>query len=217
MTPSLPTNQVLIRCLGRTALLRGTALQAAFVLILIPAHAQPAPNTRPQGGQVVGGAATITRAPGATTINQSTDRAAIDWRSFDIGRKQSVTFQQPSSTNATLNRVTGPDPSAIAGRISANGQVILTNPNGETFFKESQVNAQSLVVSVPVSARRTSWPGAWCSIRLLGPAPGSRTPAPSPSSKPDWPPWLRPRWPIPLPSTRALAPLSSPVPPRILS
>lgn len=149
MTPRLCIDR-----LSRAALLRGTALQAAVALTLIPtyvqpASAQPAPNARPQGGQVVGGSATIARAPGSTTVTQSTDRAAIDWRSFDVGRNQTVTFQQPSATSATLNRVTGADPSAIAGRISANGQVILTNPNGVTFFKGSQVNAQSLVVSAP--------------------------------------------------------------------
>ncbi|MDT7949865.1 MAG: filamentous hemagglutinin N-terminal domain-containing protein [Acetobacteraceae bacterium] len=138
------------RTARRSDLLRSTALQAAAVLTIAnPVQAQPAPNAQPQGGKVVAGSATIARTPGTTAITQTTDRAAIDWRSFDVGRNQAVTFQQPSASSATLNRVTGPDPSAIAGRISANGQIILTNPNGVTFFQGAQVNAQSVIVSAP--------------------------------------------------------------------
>ncbi len=145
-----PTPHLRAMRLSRAALLRGTALGAATALtVVLPAGAQPAPNARPQGGQVVAGSAAISQSPGNTVINQSSGRAAIDWHSFDVGRNQTVTFQQPSANSATLNRVTGPDPSAIAGRISANGQVILTNPNGVTFFKGAQVNAQSLIVSAP--------------------------------------------------------------------
>ncbi len=136
------------RRVSRAALLRGTALQAAVGLVVAaPAMAQPAPGARPQGGQVVAGAASIGTTANATNITQSSNRAAINWRSFDVGSSQSVNFQQPSSTAVTLNRVTGGDPSAIAGRINANGQVILTNPSGVTFYQGAQVNAQSVVVS----------------------------------------------------------------------
>ena len=150
--PIMPTARLLpvsVR-LTRATLLRSTALQAAVALTtVLSARAQPAPNARPQGGQVVAGAATISRSPTNTVVDQSSGRAAIDWRGFDVGRNQSVTFQQPTASSVTLNRVTGPDPSAIAGRISANGQIILTNPNGVTFFRGAQVNAQSVVVSAP--------------------------------------------------------------------
>ena len=149
MMPTARLLPVSVR-LTRATLLRSTALQAAVALtIVLPARAQPAPNARPQGGQVVAGAATIARSPTNTAINQTSGRAAIDWRGFDVGSNQSVTFQQPSASSVTLNRVTGTDPSAIAGRISANGQVILTNPNGVTFFRGAQVNAQSVIVSAP--------------------------------------------------------------------
>jgi filamentous hemagglutinin family protein len=126
----------------------GTALQATVMLVLSqPAGAQPAPNARPLGGTLVGGAATISRTPDNTAINQSSQRAAIDWKSFDVGSQQRVTFNQPSSTAATLNRVTGPDPSRIAGRIDANGQVVLLNQSGIMFYKGAQVNTNGLVVS----------------------------------------------------------------------
>ena len=132
----------------RAALLVTTALQAAAVLVLaVPAHAQPAPNARPIGGVIVGGAATIARTATATAINQTTARAAINWLGFDVGSKQSVTFQQPTAQSITLNTVTGPNPSSIAGRITANGQILLVNQSGVTFFKGAQVNTSGLAVS----------------------------------------------------------------------
>ena len=136
------------RRLNRATLLRSTALQAVVGLVVAtPGLAQPAPSARPQGGQVVAGSASIATTANATNITQSTNRAAIDWRSFNVGSDQSVNFQQPGSTSVTLNRVTAGDPSAIAGKITANGQIVLTNPSGVTFYQGSQVNAQSVVVS----------------------------------------------------------------------
>ena len=139
---------VVERRLGRAALLRGTALQAVFGLAFVaPAMAQPAPSARPQGGQVVAGSASIANSASTTTVNQSSNRAAVNWQSFSVGRDQAVNFVQPGTSSVTLNRVVGPDPSAIAGRISANGQIVLTNPNGVVFHQGSQVNAQSVIVS----------------------------------------------------------------------
>ncbi len=133
---------------SRSALLRATALQGAAGLVLsFHAAAQPAPSARPTGGQVVAGAASIAAAANTTTITQSSNRAAIDWQSYNVGSNQAVIYQQPSATAVTLNRVTGGDPSAIAGKITANGQLIITNPSGVTFYQGAQVNAQSVVVS----------------------------------------------------------------------
>src|SRR4029077_9739478 len=82
-----------------------------------------------------------------TRINQTTQRAAIDWKGFDVGSQQSVTFNQPSASAVALNRVTGPDPSQIAGRIDANGQIILVTQSGVNFYKGAQVNAAGVMVS----------------------------------------------------------------------
>ncbi len=142
-----------VRLLGvvrrkRSALLVSTALQATTLMVLsLPAAAQPAPNARPTGGAVVAGAAAISQSSGNTTINQASQRAAVNWQSFDVGSKQSVTFNQPSSSAMTLNRVVGPNPSQIAGRIDANGQVVLVNQSGVTFYKGAQVNTNGLIVT----------------------------------------------------------------------
>src|ERR1700722_750637 len=137
-----------VTCRRRADLLISTALQATTLLVLaFPAAAQPPPNAQPTGGSVVAGSATITQNSSTTTINQASQRAAINWQSFNVGSQQGVTFNQPSSSAIALNRVVGPDPSQIAGHIDANGQVVLVNQAGVIFYKGSQVNAQSVIVS----------------------------------------------------------------------
>ncbi|HET9019231.1 MAG TPA: filamentous hemagglutinin N-terminal domain-containing protein, partial [Acetobacteraceae bacterium] len=134
----------------RAALLCGTALLA----LPLGARAQPAPNARPLGGTVVAGSAAISHNATTTTITQSSQRAAIDWNSFDVGAQQGVRFQQPSANAVALNRVTGPNPSQIAGHIDANGQVILINPDGVTFYRGAQVNAAGFVASAAGMSNR---------------------------------------------------------------
>ena len=136
----------------RQALLASTALQATVVILLSfpagPGLAQQiAATARPQGGTVVGGQASIGQSPAQTTVQQGSQRAAIDWRSYDVGSGHTVLYQQPNAQAIVLNRVTGPDPSVIAGRIQANGQVVLVNGSGVVFTRGSQVDVQSLVVS----------------------------------------------------------------------
>ncbi|MBW4093871.1 MAG: filamentous hemagglutinin N-terminal domain-containing protein, partial [Proteobacteria bacterium] len=60
---------------------------------------------------------------------------------------QSVEFHQPSAQATILNRVVGPNPSQIAGRITANGQVILQNQDGITFYKGAQVNTAGFLAT----------------------------------------------------------------------
>ena len=136
MAEGISTTRALLRVwlLGTTALLPVTA-------------AAQAPNARPTGGQVVAGSATIGQTAAQTTINQSSNRAAIDWRQFNVGRDHAVQFNQPSAQSWTLNRVTGPDPSVIAGRVTANGGVAIVNQSGVVFAQGAQVNVGSLIAS----------------------------------------------------------------------
>jgi filamentous hemagglutinin family protein len=109
------------------------------------------PNMRadaaPQGGTVVAGTANIVSAPSTVTVKQSSQDSIINWQSFSVGKTESVIFQQPNVSSVTLNRVVGGEPSLILGRLSANGQVFLINPNGALFAKGAQVNVGGLVVS----------------------------------------------------------------------
>jgi filamentous hemagglutinin family protein len=101
----------------------------------------------PDGGVVRAGAAQISTSGAVTRIDQASDRAIIDWRTFAIGAGGQVVFVQPSAQSATLNRVTGDQVSIILGRLDANGQVFLVNPNGIVFGGGAQINVGSLVAS----------------------------------------------------------------------
>ena len=62
----------------------------------------------PEGGTVVGGAATIQGAgTPAVIVNQASSSAVINWNTFNIRANESVRFNQPSSSSVVLNRVTG--------------------------------------------------------------------------------------------------------------
>ena len=121
--------------------LTATALGAALYMLSQPGFAGPA------GGQVTAGSATINQAGSATTINQTSNKAAIDWAKFSVGSSESVRFNQPGASSITLNRVTGAESSAIMGKVSANGQVFILNPNGVLFGAGAQVNVGGLVAS----------------------------------------------------------------------
>lgn len=112
--------------------------------------APPAVNALPTAGVVTSGAAIINTPinTNAMTVDQSTQNAIINWGSFNIGAKASVDFKMPNSTSQVLNRVAaGSGLSQIYGKLTANGQVYLINPNGILFGSGSQVNVNSLVAS----------------------------------------------------------------------
>jgi len=106
------------------------SLTLAGLMLAMPAGTL-AQTVLPQGGSVVSGQARINAASSnALTINQNSSRAIVDWNSFSVGSGGSVSFVQPNSSSAILNRVTGSTASTLAGAINANGQVFLVNPNG---------------------------------------------------------------------------------------
>ena len=107
----------------------------------------PAAWAAPQGGVVTAGSASISASGNATTINQSSHKAAIDWNSFSVGQAESVRFNQPASSSVTLNRVTGLESSRILGNISATGQVFILNPNGMLVGNGAQISTGGFVAS----------------------------------------------------------------------
>src|SRR4051812_45599903 len=106
-----------------------------------------APTTLPTGGRVVAGQATIGQSGAAMQIVQGSTKAALDWASFSIGSQAAGPFSQPSASAIALNRVLGNNASEIYGRLSANGQVFLLNPNGILFARGSQVDVGGIVAS----------------------------------------------------------------------
>jgi filamentous hemagglutinin family protein len=84
----------------------------------------------PTEGTVVAGAATIGAAGQTLTINQTTGSAIINWQQFSIANGETTKFVVPNAFSATLNRVTGGNPSQIYGNLQSNGVLFLVNPNG---------------------------------------------------------------------------------------
>ena len=103
--------------------------------------------TLPTGGQIAAGTATISQSSNVMNINQSTQRAVINWDSFNVGKNATVNFNQPDSSASTLNRVNSASQSMINGAVNANGQVIFVNPNGVVFGKGAEINTGGLVAT----------------------------------------------------------------------
>jgi filamentous hemagglutinin family protein len=101
----------------------------------------------PLVGQISSGSASIIQTGLKTTITQATKKAIFNWQSFNIESGQTVQFIQPDINSVALNRIVGNDPTRIFGRLQANGQVYLINPNGILFAQSSQVNVGGLVAS----------------------------------------------------------------------
>jgi len=95
-------------------------------------------------------APTQTTAGGQTTvaIQQTSDRAILNWESFNVGRNTLLRFYQDPNW-AVLNRVNDPlaRPSQIQGQIKGDGAVMIVNRNGIIFSGSSQINTRSLVAA----------------------------------------------------------------------
>ncbi|WP_038861772.1 two-partner secretion domain-containing protein, partial [Pseudomonas sp. R62] len=91
-----------------------------------------------------------TQADGKTTvkIEQTADKAILNWETFNVGRNTTVEFAQQANW-AVLNRVNDPSARAsqIQGQIKADGTVMLINRNGIVFSGGSQVNVRNLVAA----------------------------------------------------------------------
>ncbi|MFJ3047946.1 filamentous hemagglutinin family protein [Herbaspirillum chlorophenolicum] len=89
-------------------------------------------------------------ANGQTTvaIQQTADKAILNWETFNIGKNTIVNFlQQPNW--AVLNRINDPlmRPSQIQGQLNGDGTVMIVNRNGIVFSGSSQVNTRNLVAA----------------------------------------------------------------------
>ncbi len=82
-------------------------------------------------------------------IAQTRAQAILNWNSFNVGARTTLTFDQQGNANwVALNRVVGSTaPSQILGNIKADGSVYVINQNGIIFGGASQVNVGSLIAS----------------------------------------------------------------------
>lgn len=101
--------------------------------------------------QIVNGDAIITQSAGANgnalQINQNTDKAIINWSSFNIAPNEAVHFQQPVDA-ICLNRIDSANGmSQINGNLTATANIILINQSGILFGESAQVNIGGLMAS----------------------------------------------------------------------
>ena len=101
----------------------------------------------PQGGTISSGAGTIDTSGSSLTVTQTSNKIIINWESFSIGNNESVIFIQPDSSSSALNNVLGNSRTVVEGNLSANGQIVLSNPNGIFISPEANVNVASLIAS----------------------------------------------------------------------
>ncbi|MDI9348017.1 MAG: filamentous hemagglutinin N-terminal domain-containing protein, partial [Methylacidiphilales bacterium] len=101
----------------------------------------------PQFESVGSGQATVTQNSADTTINQITDSITLNWSGFDINSNERVIFNQPSNSAIAINNITGQTPSQIFGSITANGRIVLLNPQGFYFGAASSVSANTFIVA----------------------------------------------------------------------
>ena len=128
-----------------TGMLKALCL-AALIGALPKAFALDA-TALPTGADVRHGSATVGTEGATMTINQSTSRATINWQSFNLGTDARVNVVQNDSQSVLLNRVVGNEMSQIRGQISANGQVVLVNPNGIVMGSTGRITASAFTAS----------------------------------------------------------------------
>lgn len=107
----------------------------------------PAANALPTGGTVTSGIGSISSIGNALSVTQGSQNLFTQFDTFNIGSAASVQFLQPGSNAIAVGRILGSDPSQIFGRLTANGQLFLLNPNGIVFGPTAQVNVGALVAS----------------------------------------------------------------------
>ena len=109
--------------------------------------AAPSATQLPTGAQVTSGLANVSQSGAVMTVKQTSDKAVLQWQSFNVGAQATVRFEQPSAQSVTLNRVQDSNPSQIFGQIKANGSVFLQNPNGVYFAPGSSVDVGSFLAT----------------------------------------------------------------------
>ena len=128
-----------------------TTTITALLFCVSLSHAAPSLN------QVTNGNATITQSGGGdtTTITQTTPNATIDWHSFNVVESQAVVFNQPSTQSLAINNILDANPSQILGSITANGRIVLLNPNGFYFGANSSVSAHTFIAAATSNSNAT--------------------------------------------------------------
>src|SRR5271157_499490 len=127
--------------------LYGALCKVGYGILAVVAFQPMLAYANPQGGTVSAGQATISSNGNQLNINQTTGSAVIDWRSFNIAKGELTKITEPSASSMQLDRVNDANPSQILGSLTANGHIVLVNPNGVFFGPGSTVDAAGIVAT----------------------------------------------------------------------
>ncbi|WP_041432862.1 filamentous haemagglutinin family protein [Thiobacillus denitrificans] len=142
---------------GQRKAASGAALALAGVLSAGPVQAEL--PVAAANFVTAGSALLPTQVGSRLLVNQTSDKAVLNWQSFNVSTGHEVQFRQidgagqlvPGANFTSLNRIWDLNPSVIAGSITqAVGQkanVILVNTNGIAFMGGSQVNLNTFTAS----------------------------------------------------------------------
>jgi filamentous hemagglutinin family protein len=76
------------------------------------------------------------------------DQTILNWGDFSIGIDELTKFIQPSETSTVINKVITGNPSALLGRLEANGTVYLINPNGILVGENAVINTANFMAFI---------------------------------------------------------------------
>ncbi len=123
------------------------SLSLSMALVANATWAGVANTALPTGANITQGSAQISQNNNSLNINQNSQNLSTNWNTFNIGKDATVNFNQPNQSSIAVNRVLDNNASQIMGKLNANGQVFLLNPNGVIFSKTAQVNVGGIVAS----------------------------------------------------------------------
>nr|MBX2861589.1 filamentous hemagglutinin N-terminal domain-containing protein [Vampirovibrio sp.] len=101
----------------------------------------------PTGWEVVSGEVVVDQQGSVLNVTSQSNKAVINYQSFNIGTGETVNFKLPSQTASILNRILGNGISQIDGALNSNGTVLLVNPRGIRVGETGQINVGSLIAS----------------------------------------------------------------------
>jgi len=119
-------------------------LSLSFVLLMLFAMNQA--FALPQIETIIAGSVDYLEDGATLTINAS-DKAIVNYSSFDIAEGESVIVNLPDSSSEFLNRVTSGVGTSILGSLYCNGIILLVNEAGLYFGPSANIDVAGLVAS----------------------------------------------------------------------
>jgi filamentous hemagglutinin family protein len=125
-----------------------SALWKKIIFTIVLLYVTPCVYSNPEFNSVTSGNVSVTQSTGSTIVNQSSQKAILQWNSFNINAGEKTQFVQPNASAIALNRINpNQGASQIYGNLSANGRIILVNGAGVHFGPNAMVNVGGIIVS----------------------------------------------------------------------